>query len=609
MCGIAGYFGNLALDLNCLKQASQALKHRGPDDKGFYTNKFQDNNVALVHRRLRIIDLEERSNQPFIFNHTVLVFNGEIYNFKEIQKQLEELGHVFRTSGDTEVLAHALDEWGENALQKLEGMWAFAWYNELSGSLILARDRFGEKPLYIWSKNNGFYFASEVKGLKALANESPRINENHLLRNLVNGYRSLYKNNETFYLDVKDLSPGTFLKINSNGKTSFHKYWTPKLTENHNLSYSDAVEITRDAVINAIKLRMRSDVPIAFCMSGGVDSNSLISVAAKILKCEVHGFTISNADARYEEESTVNQSVKELGIKHTSVKLEKQNFINNLKALIKHHDAPVYTISYYIHWLLMQSIASKGYKVTISGTAADELFTGYYDHHNLYLYEISKNKALYKKSLDNWKKYQEKIVRNPYLKDPNLYFKNKNFRDHIFMNNDLFASFLKKEWKESFVETNYADSLLRNRMLNEMFEEVVPVILHEDDLNAMYFSMENRSPFLDSTLFDLVYSIPSQYLIKEGRAKAVLRDAMRGIVPNVILDERRKVGFNAPILDLLDLNDPDTKDYLLDDSKIYNLVKKDNIEKIIKDKSLSNSTSKFIFNFLNTKIFLENYLN
>jgi asparagine synthase (glutamine-hydrolysing) len=121
-------------------------------------------------------------------------------------------------------------------------------------------------------------------------------------------------------------------------------------------------------------------------------------------------------------------------------------------------------------------------------------------------------------------------------------------------------------------------------MLNEMFEEVVPVILHEDDLNAMYFSMENRSPFLDSTLFDLAYSIPSQYLIKDGRAKAVLRDAMRGIVPNVILDERRKVGFNAPILDLLDLNDPDIKDYLLDDSKIYNLVNKDNIEKILKIK-------------------------
>ena len=177
------------------------------------------------------------------------------------------------------------------------------------------------------------------------------------------------------------------------------------------------------------------------------------------------------------------------------------------------------------------------------------------------------------------------------------------------MHNDLFASCLKERWKESFVETNFTESLLRNRMLNEMFAETVPVILHEDDLNAMYFSMENRSPFLDSSLFDLAYTIPSQFLIKDGRAKAVLRDAMQGIVPDIILKERRKVGFNAPILDLLDLNDPDVKGYLLDDSKIYNLVKKENIEKILKQEHFTNSASKFLFNFLNAKIFLENQIS
>ena len=203
MCGIAGYIGKSVIDPHYLKQASQALKHRGPNNEGFYNHRFQDNNVALVHRRLSIIDLEERSNQPFIFNNNALVFNGEIYNFKEIQKQLEALGHAFKTLGDTEVLAHALDQWGVNALKKLEGMWAFAWYNELTGTLILARDRFGEKPLYIWYKNSGLYFASEVKALKALENETPEVNEKHLLRNLVNGYKSLYKTNETFYLSVK----------------------------------------------------------------------------------------------------------------------------------------------------------------------------------------------------------------------------------------------------------------------------------------------------------------------------------------------------------------------------------------------------------------------
>ena len=609
MCGIAGYIGRFPPGPNDLKKTSEVLKHRGPNYEGFYTHKLLDNNVALVHRRLSIIDLDNRSNQPFTYEGTVLVFNGEIYNYMEIRKQLKELGHVFKTFGDTEVLAHALHQWGQDALEKLEGMWAFAWYNEESGTMLLSRDRFGEKPLYVWSKNDGLYFASEVKGLAAIANDSPKINENHLIRNLVNGYKSLYKTNETFFLDVKELPPGTCLKIESNGKSFSSNYWKPKLMENNNLSYSDAVDMTREAVINAVKLRMRSDVPIAFCMSGGVDSNSLISVASKILECEVHGFTIVNTDARYEEQSIVDQSVRELGIKHTSVKLNKHNFLKNLCSLINHHDAPVYTISYYLHWQLMQSIADKGYKVTISGTAADELFTGYYDHHNLYLYEVSKNKILYKKSLENWNKYQEKIVRNPYLRDPNLYLKNPKFRDHNFMHNDLFASCLKERWKESFVETNFTESLLRNRMLNEMFAETVPVILHEDDLNAMYFSMENRSPFLDSSLFDLAYTIPSQFLIKDGRAKAVLRDAMQGIVPDIILKERRKVGFNAPILDLLDLNDPDVKGYLLDDSKIYNLVKKENIEKILKQEHFTNSASKFLFNFLNAKIFLENQIS
>ena len=606
MCGIAGYIGKSPPRPNELKQTSEALKHRGPNFEGFYSHKFRDNKVALVHRRLSIIDLDDRSNQPFSYEGTVLVFNGEIYNYKEIRQQLRELGHVFKTFGDTEVLAHALHQWGQNALEKLEGMWAFAWYDEATGTLLLSRDRFGEKPLYVLSKNNGLYFASETRALAAIANDSLKVNENHLIRNLVNGYRSLYKTNETFFLEVEELSPSTCLKIDSNGKTFSYNYWTPKFVENTKLSYLDAVDMTREAVIKATKLRMRSDVPIAFCMRGGVDSNSLISVASKILKCEVHGFTIVNTDERYDEQSVIDQSVKELGIKHSSVKLSKHNFLKNLSSLITHHDAPVYTINYYLHWQLMQSIAKEGYKVSISGTAADEFFTGYYDHHNLYLYEVSKNKMLHKKSLDNWNKYQKKIVRNPYLKDPNLYLKDPNFRDHNFMHNDLFASFLKEKWNEPFFETNFTKSLLRNRMLNELFEEAIPVILHEDDLNSMYYSIENRSPFLDSDLFDLAYSIPSHLLIKDGKAKAILRDAMKGIVPDVIIEEKRKVGFNAPISDLLDLNIPEIRSYLLDDSNVFNLVDKKKIEKLLNQNNFTNSTSKFLFNFLNTKMFLEN---
>ena len=220
MCGIAGYIGKSPPRPNDLKQTSEVLKHRGPNFEGFYSHKFRDNNVDLVHRRLSIIDLDDRSNQPFSYEGTVLVFNGEIYNYKEIRQQLRELGHVFKTFGDTEVLAHALHQWGQNALEKLEGMWAFAWYDEATGTLLLSRDRFGEKPLYIWSKNNGLYFASETRALAAIANDSLKVNENHLLRNLVNGYRSLYKTNETFFLEVEELSPSTCLKIDTNGNVT-----------------------------------------------------------------------------------------------------------------------------------------------------------------------------------------------------------------------------------------------------------------------------------------------------------------------------------------------------------------------------------------------------
>jgi asparagine synthase (glutamine-hydrolysing) len=608
MCGIAGYIGKFLPRFSHLKKTSTVLQHRGPDGEGFYTHCHQKKSVALVHRRLAIIDPDSRSDQPFHYNGNVLIYNGEIYNYLEVRKELESLGHVFKTNGDTEVLSHALFQWGEDSLNKLEGMWAFAWYDERKGRLILSRDRFGEKPLYLWHKNNGLYFASEVKALAALVGEWPNVNENHLLRGLVNGYKALYKKKETFFNEVIELPSGTYLKIDSESISSPCRYWKPQTVEDESLSYADVVAMTKDAIINAVKIRMRSDVPLAFCMSGGVDSNSLISVASKILGCDVHGFTIMNTDSRYEEKKLVDQSVKELGIRHTPIKLEQSNFLENLRSLVHAHDAPVYTISYYVHSKLMQSMAEKGYKVAISGTGADELFTGYYDHHNLYLYEIFQNKNLYKNALNAWQKYQFDIVRNPYLKDPELYMKDPGFRDHLFLQNDLFATYLKKDWMESYTENNYVSSLLRNRMLNELFEETVPVILHEDDLNSMSVSIENRSPFLDRRLFDLAYSIPSRYLIQDARAKAVLRDAMRGIVPDSILDERRKVGFNAPIKDLLDIYDLKTREYLLDDGPVFNLVNKDKIELLLQHEELPNSESKFLFNFINMKIFMDNQI-
>ena len=225
----------------------------------------------------------------------------------------------------------------------------------------------------------------------------------------------------------------------------------------------------------------------------------------------------------------------------------------------------------------------------------------------MYLYEVRGNPGLFNESLNNWEKYIRPNVRNPLLQDPKAFINNPNQREHIYLDAKEFASYLTKHFSEPFFEVRYFDGLIRNRMLNELFHESVPVILHEDDLNAMYYSIENRSPFLDRELFDFCYSIPTRYLIRDGYNKKVLRDAMKGIVPGRILSTRRKVGFNAPIFSFLDVTDPDVRSQLLDSSHVFEHMRKAKIEAMIKKPYLANSESKFLFNFLCAKMFLEEF--
>jgi asparagine synthase (glutamine-hydrolysing) len=214
---------------------------------------------------------------------------------------------------------------------------------------------------------------------------------------------------------------------------------------------------------------------------------------------------------------------------------------------------------------------------------------------------------LYEPTLAAWRKHVQPVVRNPYLGNPDLFVQNSSFRDHIFLKADSFADCLTHPFAEDFQEERYTDSLLRNRMMNEMFHEAVRVILHEDDLNAMYYSIENRSPFLDRQLFDFCYAIPNRYLIRDGFNKVVLRDAVRGIAPDCVLDKRTKVGFNAPVFSFLDVADPQVRGVLLADSPIFEAVRADKIRALMDKPQLPNSESKFLFYFLSAKAFLEEF--
>lgn len=604
MCGIAGYYGMATLPPARLQACLALMRRRGPDGGEIFHERVSARNAYLLHTRLRIIDLDPRANQPFAESAGQLCYNGELYNYLELRRALEDEGAAFRTESDTEVLAKVIAARGWQGLDACEGMWAFAWLD--SNGLLLSRDRFGEKPLYVLEDESGVFFASEPKFLFALLGRQLAPNLTHLYRYLVNGYKALYKGRDTFFEGLRQLEPGSVERYDAEGRRSAQRYWQPGFDRyDEAMSFERAAAAVRERLVESVRLRLRADVPIAFCLSGGVDSNALISVAKRILGYDVHGFTIVNTDRRYEEREMVDTAVRELGLRHTAIPVETGGFLDNLRELVRYHDSPVSTITYYAQWRLMEAVARHGYKVSVSGTGADELFSGYFDHHNFYIQALAGEAQ--REARENWRRVVAPIVRNPFLQDPDVFVKQPGLRDHIYLDADDFSAYLHRGWSEAFGEAAYSKVPLRNRMANEFLHESVPPILHEDDLNAMYFSIENRSPFLDRPLFELAQTIPTRHLIRGGRAKAVLREAVRGIAPDAVVDNPRKVGFNVPILGYLDARNPGVRSRILADSPIYDHVRRERIAELLDQANLPNSQSKFLFYFLNAKTFLEEF--
>lgn len=607
MCGIAGFFGERDVPDDAVARCLALMGRRGPDAAGF--RRFSGptgRKTLLLHTRLSIIDLDPRANQPFNVGQSWMVLNGELYNYVEIGARLRAEGTVLRTRSDTEVFLHAIARNGWEVLDQAEGMWALAVYDEGDGSLTLSRDRFGEKPVYVARTPEGLYFGSEPKFVFALMGKRLPVNREHLCRYLVNGYKAIYKTRSGFFEGLDEVQPATSLHVDANGVETEVRYWTPRFRPRETMTYAEAVDGVRERLVHSVRLRLRSDVPLAFLMSGGVDSNALIGIAKRVCNHDVHGFTIINEDERYDERDMVEAAVRDLGIRHTPVPVTPDRFLERLRNLVHYHDAPVFTITYYVQWMLMEHVRNNGYKISISGTGADELFTGYYDHHLMHLAEI-RDTPLYAPTLDAWRRHIQPVIRNPYLADPDLFVRNPDFRDHIFLNNEGFAAYLTAGFQERFEEEHYTSSLLRNRMMNEMFQEAVRVILHEDDLNSMYFSIENRSPFLDRELFEFAYTIPSRYLIRDGFNKVVLRDAVAGLAPDCVVGQRKKTGFNAPIRSFLDSSDSAVREQLLADSPVFDIIQRDRVAALLDQRELPNSESKFLFYFVNTKIFLEEF--
>ena len=486
-------------------------------------------------------------------------------------------------------------------------MWSLAIFDIKKNKLILSRDRFGEKPLYIMERKEGIYFGSEIKYIKKLANlQKLEINYNKINHFLQFGYKSIYKNNDTFFKNIYQLKSSHFYEINTNLKIKDNIYWHYNIKINNKLNLKEVISKAKDLFSRSLELRLRSDVPIALCLSGGIDSTTLASLAKKKMNKKLETFSIiDNKDSRYNETENINYLIKKLNLKKNYIYSSKKLNFKRLEEQIEYHDAPVFTITNYLQNFLAEKISNKKYKVVITGSGADELFSGYYDHHLMYLYEVRNNKKLYKIHLEKWKKYVLPNIRNKYFKDENLFKNNKNDRSYIYDHNIELRKFFKKPLRNNFIEKKFVKSLLRNRMLNETFFENVPIFTHSEDLNFMQHSIENRSPFLSRQLFEFMNTVPTKYLMQQGYTKYILREIGKSYLPTKIRLDRKKKGFNSSINSLINIHSQKFIDFVNKKSKIYDIINKEELLKSLKNKSDENYLSKFIFSFISVKIFLE----
>lgn len=362
---------------------SNALVHRGPDGEGFWRSSGTGPGVVLAHRRLAIIDLREIANQPMLdqSNGNRIVFNGEIYNYRELRDSLRSAGHQFETEGDTEVLLKAYAEWGRDCLHRLRGMFAFAIWDARQAQLFLARDRMGIKPLYYsgisHAGRRSFWFASELRALLA-SNRIPRVLDQHAVHSYL--WHGFVPGPRTIVRDISQLSPGSALVVDSRGEiVERYNYWQAPL---NTVDGDDVTEAARETLSDAIRLRMRSDVPVATFLSGGVDSSVVTYGAFQASGHNLQTFTVGFAEQSYDETAYSSSFADELGVVNTIALIEQQDFSGILPDALAAMDQPTHDgINSY---LISRAVSEQGIKVALSGTGGDELFGGYSSFRNLY---------------------------------------------------------------------------------------------------------------------------------------------------------------------------------------------------------------------------------
>ncbi|MFN3927498.1 MAG: asparagine synthase (glutamine-hydrolyzing) [Pseudanabaenaceae cyanobacterium] len=571
MCGIGGVVArnNNILDHALIEQIATTLQHRGPDGYGFagYSNDgilITDNSRELVnchvlfaHRRLSIIDLSPAGKQPMLSRDqtSIITFNGEIYNYLEIKLELEAAGLQFASQSDTEVLLEAYNFWGrENItvfLNRLVGMFAFAILDTNKRSLLLARDFFGIKPLYYLHSDRYFAFASEIKALLPLLSGRPHANLTRIYDYLSCGLTD--HGEETTFREIKQIPSASFMEISlKDFSVKLHRYWQISLEHKLDISYQEASNQLRDLFLKSITLHLRSDVPVGSCLSGGIDSSSIVSTMRYLdPNLNIHTFSYIADEASVCEEKWVDIVVnKNRTIAH-KVHALSGDLVPDLEDLFLAQDEPFGSTSIYAQYRVFQLIKQQGIKVVLDGQGADELLGGYRS------LLIARLKSLVKQG--KWLKAILFAWRISLLTRENLFYQViKRFlpsKIKKLLKLNTSSSGINQSWfstqdiNPTPLGIDCNSEMLRATLLQTLTMTSVPMLLRYEDRNSMHFSVESRVPFLTPQLAEFMLSLPEEYIISDRAVtKSVFRSAMTGITPSAILDRRDKIGFATPEL-------------------------------------------------------------
>lgn len=584
MCGISGYYSfHKSISSTNILEMNQAIRHRGPDDEGFwmYTNvhgvSFSGNdstqkikeqfpvlqegnsNIALGFRRLSIIDLSEKGHQPMLSENEqiIITFNGEIYNFKKLRKELEFSGYIFHSTSDTEVILKAYQEWGNSAFAKLDGMFAVCIVDLISQKLILARDRVGMKPLFYHQSKEGVVWASEIKAL--LKNEfvKPEINWDGVYTNFLFQTTLAPK---TCFQDIFSLEPASFMTIDlKNQQITKEKFWKLPSPSAKNISEEEAVKKIDELLSESISEQLYADVPVAVMMSGGIDS-TLIASKSKPFNANINTYTISYP---FSEEEVKNASLaaRHFGVSHEIKNVSDEEALEYLKENIQHFEEPYSSFEVLIN--AAKYAHDKDFKVVLSGNGADELFAGYSHTLKLNRWLLMRNFNFISPLIFTKDKFSQR-VKNYFSQDSTFDF----FRQSQVNMMPLEVKALIKSDIYNEIDTNLSKfHLSETKNYSGYFEYDMKYSLSShhvfrDDLSAMKYSVEFRYPYLSNSLIDYVSALPENIRFNGLQNKPLLRKTAEKRLPQEVLNMPKK-GFSFPVNYFIK-NEKQVRDFIIE---------------------------------------------